>query len=64
MFDSGIFDLPSPTKNHSCAFERILGYYFKMKLKNINEISHIPQTKVINSDVYEKIFLTQKLPTI
>ena len=38
MLESGLFDLPSHTKNHSYAFERILGYYFNMKLDHINEI--------------------------
>ena len=50
MLESGVFDLPSHTKNHSCAFERILGYYFNLKLKTIN---------IVDSNTYEKIFLTQ-----
>lgn len=33
MLNSGIFDLPSNTKAHSCAFERILACYF-MKIMN------------------------------
>ena len=51
MLDSGIFDLPSFTKEHSCAFERILGCYFNNKLKYIHEI---------DSNTYKKIFLGQQ----
>tara|TARA_B100000925_G_C22007870_1_gene474574 strand:- start:2462 stop:3832 length:1371 start_codon:yes stop_codon:yes gene_type:complete len=50
MLESGVFDLPSHTKNHSCAFEKILGYYFNMKLKTID---------IVNSNTYKKIFLDQ-----
>ena len=35
MLNDGLFDLPSNTKNHSCAFERVLGVYFTKKLGNI-----------------------------
>mgnify|MGYP001239901368 CR=1 FL=1 len=51
MLESGIFDLPSTTKNHSYSFERILGYYFSTKLNTIN---------ILDSGSYHKIFLNQK----
>ena len=44
MLDNGLFDLPSNTKNHSYAFERILGCYFKLKLNNI---------KILNTEICE-----------
>ena len=50
MLNSGIFDLPSNTKAHSCAFERILGCYFKKTLKDI---------KCIDNSFFTKIFLNQ-----
>jgi len=50
MFSDGIFDLFSNTKDHSCAFERILGYYLFRKL---NRFDLIPE------DAYEKIWLNQ-----
>jgi len=50
MLNSGIFDLPSNTKAHSCAFERILGCYFKKILKDI---------KCIDNSFFTKIFLNQ-----
>ncbi len=50
MLESGVFDLPSHTKNHSCAFERILGYYFSKKLKTIG---------ILDSESYDKIHLGQ-----
>jgi hypothetical protein len=50
MLNSGLFDLPSNTKNHSCAFERILGCYFKNKL---NEIV------TLNNNSFNKIYLCQ-----
>ena len=46
MFKDGIFDLPSFTKNHSVAFERILGYYFGTKLKTVGEVRDGPYWKV------------------
>ena len=55
MLESGIFDLPSHTKNHSGAFERILGCYFNMKLKTISKI---------NINTYVKIGLAQDPFTI
>jgi hypothetical protein len=55
ILNSGIFDLPSNTKAHSCAFERILGCYFKKTLKNI---------KCIDNKSYDKIFLNQENPII
>lgn len=55
MFNSGIFDLICNTKNHSCAFERILGVYFKQKLGNINTC--------IDGNTYKKIFLSQEPTT-
>ena len=50
MLNSGIFDLPCNSKAHSCAFERILGCYFKKILKNIN---------CIDNSSFRKIFLNQ-----
>jgi hypothetical protein len=50
MFQDKIFDLHSNTKEHSCAFERILGCYLQSKLKKINEI---------DSKSFNKIFLSQ-----
>ena len=50
LLNSGIFDLPCNTKAHSCAFERILGCYFKKKLNSI---------KCIDATIFTKIFLNQ-----
>jgi hypothetical protein len=50
MFSCGIFDLCSNTKDHSCAFERILGYYL---FKELNKFDVIP------NDAYQKIWLNQ-----
>lgn len=50
MLNSGIFDLPCNTKAHSCAFERILGSYFK---KTLNDV------KCIERNSFIKIFLNQ-----
>jgi hypothetical protein len=50
MFSCGIFDLCSNTKDHSCAFERILGYYL---FKELNKFDVIP------GHAYEKIWLNQ-----
>lgn len=50
MFQDKIFDLPSNTKEHSCAFERILGCYFNCKLQKIN---------IIHNKSFNKIFLNQ-----
>jgi hypothetical protein len=50
MFQDKIFDLHSNTKEHSCAFERILGCYLNYKLKTINKI---------HSKSFNKIFLSQ-----
>jgi len=50
LFDNGLFDLPSNTKNHSCAFERILGVF--------ND-SFIGKTDTIDPNSYNKIFLCQ-----
>jgi hypothetical protein len=55
MLNSGIFDLPSNTKAHSCAFERILGCYFKKTLKDI---------KTIDENNFKKLFLGQDDPII
>jgi hypothetical protein len=55
MLNSGIFDLPSNTKAHSCAFERILGCYFKKTLKDI---------KTIDENNFKKLFLGQDNPII
>ena len=46
MLKDGLFDLMSNTKNHSCAFERILGVYFTNKI-NVFDIIHC--------DAYQKI---------
>ena len=46
MLKDGLFDLTSNTKNHSCAFERILGVYFTNKI-NVFDIIHC--------DAYQKI---------
>ena len=50
MFKDKLFDLPSNTKEHSCAFERILGCYLNSKIQNIKEISN---------KSFNKIFLSQ-----
>jgi hypothetical protein len=52
MFKDKIFDLHSNTKEHSCAFERILGCYLNSKLKKINEI---------DNKSFDKIFLSQDI---
>jgi hypothetical protein len=50
LLNSGIFDLPSNTKAHSCAFERILGCYFKKIL---------PKVTCIDQSYFRKIWLNQ-----
>ena len=50
MINNGIYDLQSNTKNHSCAFERILGCYF---MKELNKVEILP------NDAYGKICLRQ-----
>lgn len=50
MLNSGVLDLPCNTKAHSCAFERILGSYFKKTLKEI---------KCFDKSSFRKIFLNQ-----
>ena len=50
MLNSGIFDLPSNTKNHSFAFERILGCYINSKIGKV---------KCLDENSYRKIFLSQ-----
>lgn len=52
MFNNGIYDLHSNTKNHSCAFERILGCYFVKELNNVD---------ILPNDAYNKIFLCQSV---
>lgn len=52
MLNSGVFDLISNTKEHSCAFERILGVYFQKKMKNIN---------CIDKNSFRKIYLNQDI---
>ena len=52
MFQDKLFDLYSNTKEHSCAFERILGCYLNSILKKINEIHEIS---------FHKIFLSQDI---
>jgi hypothetical protein len=54
MINDGLFDLPSNTKAHSCAFERILGCYFKSKLGSINNI-----VSISHLSPFRKIFLGQ-----
>jgi hypothetical protein len=44
MLHSGIFDLPSNTKAHSCAFERILACYF---MKTMNRVEMIDGSEFI-----------------
>jgi hypothetical protein len=53
MFNNGIYDLHSNTKNHSCAFERILGCYF---IKELNKVDILP------NGAYNKIFFNQEMP--
>jgi hypothetical protein len=53
MFKSGIFNIPSNTKNHSCAFERILYVYIKRTFGKGYVI------KTINNGEYQKIGLNQ-----
>ena len=50
MLNSGIFDLPSNTKAHSCAFERILACYFMKTLKRVTRL---------DKSSFRKIFLCQ-----
>jgi hypothetical protein len=50
MLNSGLFDLPSNTKAHSCAFERILACYFNKTLKKI---------QCLDKNSFRKISLTQ-----
>lgn len=50
MLNSGIFDLPSNTKAHSCAFERILACYFMKTLKRVTRL---------DESSFRKIFLCQ-----
>ena len=38
MLEDGLFDISSETKIHSQVFERVLGYYFKLKADNIYEL--------------------------
>ena len=52
MITDKLFDLHSNTKEHSCAFERILGCYLNSKLKKINEI---------HNNSFSKIFLSQDI---
>jgi len=52
MFQDKLFDLYSNTKEHSCAFERILGCYLNSRLKKINEI---------HENSFHKIFLSQDI---
>jgi len=55
MLRSGMFDLISPTKNHSCAFERALGFYMNLKLG---------QVKCLDQSIFTKHFLAQESPCI
>jgi hypothetical protein len=52
MYKDKLFDLHSNTKEHSCAFERVLGCYLNSKLKKINEI---------DNKSFNKIFLLQDI---
>ena len=52
MLEDGLFNLQSDTKEHSCAFERIIGYYLNLKLGNIPTIC---------ANNYNKIFLAQDI---
>lgn len=51
LLNSGLLDLPCNSKNHSCAFERVLGCFIFRKLKVI---------KVIDEKYFSKHFLRQK----
>jgi hypothetical protein len=55
MINSGLLNLPSNTKNHSCAFERIFGSYIKSK---IGDFSALDQA------YFHKIHLFQNPHTI
>lgn len=55
LLNSGLFDLPCNSKNHSCAFERILASFF---MKNLKKIETIPEHK------YTKFFLNQNQCTL
>lgn len=50
MLDDGLFDLITNTKAHSCAFERVLGCYFK---------KICPEIICIDKKNYTKIWLNQ-----
>lgn len=52
MFQDKLFELHTNTKEHSCAFERVLGCYLNAKLKKINEI---------HDKSFNKIFLSQDI---
>ena len=53
MFTSGIFNIPSNTKNHSCAFERIMYVFIKDTFGKKYSI------KTISPEEYDKIGLNQ-----
>ena len=55
MLNSGLFDIITNTKEHSCAFERILGVYFQTKMKNIH---------CIDNNSFRKIWLCQDIVKI
>jgi len=58
MIVNGLFELPSYTKNHSCAFERILYIFIK------NKFGENYRIKNINNNMFKKILLGQELWTI
>ena len=55
MLQDKLFDLHSNTKEHSCAFERVLGCYLNSKLKKIKKINEI------HDNSFNKIFLSQDI---
>ena len=59
LFKDGLFDIIINTKNISCAFERILGTYISIKIKNIN-----PLQNENNGKYFKKEWLRQTLPNI
>jgi len=52
MIKDKVFLIPSNTKNHSCAFERIFGCYAASKLNTLD-------IETINENLYQKIALWQ-----
>jgi hypothetical protein len=55
MINSGLLNLPSNTKNHSCAFERLFGSYIKSKIGDLS---------ALDQKCFHKIHLFQNPHTI